>query len=285
MENTTAPFEWGPAIDATFDQLSQQIMQIFPQLLGTVTLLLVGYLLAKTLALSTSKVVEGLDALFVRLTHHTETANRERIKHSWARIAGKVVFWVVLLFFFAVGARILGWNLFTGWLDRIVGYVPGLVTGLLIMIGGFILGNLARSGITTAAQRAALEQSAIMARAAQVIIVFSAIIIGIEQIGLNVDFLSNFIVVVVGILLAGAALAFSLGARTLVANVIGAQYTRRHARVGDHLRIGAIEGEIMEISQASIVVATDAGKAVVPAKMFHEEISVITPMQNHHLKE
>jgi len=285
MENTAAPFEWGPAIDATFNQLSQQIVQIFPQLLGTVSLLLLGYLLAKTLALSTSKLVEGLDALFVRLTHHTENVNRERIKHSWARIAGKGVFWVVLLFFFAVGARILGWNLFSGWFDRIVGYVPGLVTGLLIMIGGFILGNLARSGITTAAQRAALEQSAIMARAAQVIIVFSAIIIGIEQIGLNVDFLSNIIVVVVGILLAGGALAFSLGARTLVANVIGAQYTRRHARVGDHLRIGAIAGEIMEISQASIVVATDAGKAVVPAKMFHEEISVITPRQNHHLKE
>jgi len=287
MENSApaAPFQWGAAIDATFQQLSQQFVQIFPQLLGTVTLLLVGYLLAKTLALSTRKLVEGLDALFVRLTHHSENAQRERIQRSWALLAGRLVFWAVLLFFFAVGSRILGWNLFSGWLDRIVGYVPGLVTGLIIMTGGFILGNLARSGITTAAQRAALEQSAMIARVAQVVIVFSAVIIGIEQIGLNVDFLSNIIVVVVGILLGGAALAFSLGARTLVANVIGAQYTRRHCRPGDHLRIGAVEGEILEISQASIVVATEGGKAVVPAKQFHEEVCIITARQNQHLQE
>jgi len=286
MENSTpAPFQWGPAIDETFNQLSQQIVQIFPQLLGTATLLLVGFVVAKTLALSARKLVEGLDALFVRLTQHNESLQRERLQRSYARFAGKLVFWVVMLFFFAVGARILGWNLFSGWLDRIVGYLPGLVSGLLIMLGGFVLGSLARSGITTAAQRAALEQSAMMARAAQGVIIFSAIIIGVEQIGLNIGFLSNIMVTVVAILLAGAALAFSLGARNLVANVIGAQYTRRHCQVGDHLRIGAVEGEIMEIAQASIVVATEAGKAIVPAKLFHEVVSVITPRQNHFKQE
>jgi small-conductance mechanosensitive channel len=282
-DNTSAPFEWGAAIDETFSDLSQQFVQYFPQLLGTATLLLVGFVLAKTLALSARKLVEGLDALFVRLMH-TESVHRERIQRSYALIISKLVFWVVMVFFFAVGANILGWDLFSGWLDRIVSYLPGLVTGLLIMLGGFLLGNLARSGIVTAAQRAGLEQSTIMARAAQIVIIFSAIIIGIEQIGLNIGFLSTLIVVVVAILLAGASLAFSLGARTLVANVIGAQYTRRHCKVGDYLRIGAVEGEIVEVSQASIVVATEDGKAVIPAKLFHEEVCYITPARNHTLK-
>jgi small-conductance mechanosensitive channel len=280
---TPAPFEWSAAIDETFSDLSQQFVQYFPQLLGTATLLLFGYALARMLALSARKLVEGLDALFVRLTH-TQSVDRERLQRSYALIISKLVFWVVMLFFFAVGANVLGWDLFSGWLDRIVGYVPGLVTGLLIILGGFLLSNIAHTGVITAAQRAALEQSAIMARAVQIVIIFSAIIIGVEQIGLNIGFLSNLIVVVVAILLAGAALAFSLGARDLVANVIGAQYTRRHCRVGDHLRIGAVAGEIIEVAQASIVVATPEGKAVIPAKQFHEEVCFITPAQNHQLK-
>lgn len=278
-DSAIAPFEWGPAINETFSELSQQFIQYFPQLLGTVTLLLVGWLLAQTLALSSRKLVEGLDALFVRLMN-TEGVHRERIQRSYAMIISKLVFWVVMVFFFAVGANILGWDLFSGWLDRIVSTLPGLVTGLLIILGGFLLSNLARAGISSAAQKASMDQHLMMARAVQVVIVFSSIIIGVEQIGLNVGFLSNIIVVVVAILLAGAALAFSLGARDLVANVIGAQYSRRHCRVGDQIRIGEVEGEIMEISQASIVVASNDGKAVIPARQFHEKVSYITPSGN-----
>jgi small-conductance mechanosensitive channel len=185
-----------------------------------------------------------------------------------------------MVFFLAVGANILGWDLFSGWLDSIVSYLPGLVTGLLIILGGFLLSNLARAAILTATQHASLEQSALMARAAQVVIVFSAVIIGVEQIGLNIGFLSTLSVVVVAILLAGAALAFSLGARDLVANVIGAQYTRKHCRVGDRIRIAAVEGEIVEVAQSCIVVATVEGRAVIPAKLFHEEVCVITPAQH-----
>lgn len=284
--NTTpnpTPFEWGAAIEETYTDLSQQFIAFFPQLLGTAALLLLGYVLARTLALSARKLVEGLDALFVRLTH-SHSIDRERIQRSYALIISKLVFWVVLLFFFAVSANVLGWNLFSGWLDRIVSYVPGLVTGLVIILGGFLLGGFAHTGVTTATQRAQLEQSALMARAAQIVIIFSAIIIGVEQIGLNIGFLSNLIVVVIAILLAGAALAFSLGARNLVANVIGAQYTRRHCRVGDFLRLGEVEGEIVEVAQASIVVATENGKAVIPAKQFHEQVCFITPALNHHNK-
>ncbi|MFK7968648.1 MAG: hypothetical protein AB8B68_05860 [Rickettsiaceae bacterium] len=44
-------------------------------------------------------------------------------------------------------------------------------------------------------------------------IIFSAIIIGTEQIGLNVQLLSNLLMLALGVLLAGGALAFGLGAK------------------------------------------------------------------------
>lgn len=269
-ESTRTPFEWGAAIDETFSGFSQQVVQYVPQLLGTATLLLLGWILAKALALSARKLVEGLDALFVRFMH-AEGVHRERIQRSYALIISQLVFWVVMLFFLAVGARVLGWDLFSGWLERVVSYLPGLVTGLLIILAGILLGSLARAAIHSATQKAAPEQSAMMSRSVQVVIVFSAVIIGVEQIGLNIGFLSSVIVVVVAVLLGGAALAFGLGARDLVANVIGAQYARHHCRVGDLVRIGNVEGELIEIAQAGLVLATPEGKVIVPARMFHQE--------------
>jgi len=273
-DNARAPFQWGAAIDETFGELSQQFVQYFPQLLGTATLLLLGFILAKALAISARKLVEGLDALFVRYVH-TESIHRERIQRSYALIISKLVFWVVMVFFMAVGANVLGWDLFSGWLDSVVGYLPGLVTGLLIILAGILLSSVARAGILSATHKAAPGQSAMMSRAVQVVIIFSSVIIGVEQIGLNIGFLSSLIVVVVAILLAGAALAFSLGARNLVANLVGAQYTRRHCQVGDVIRIAQVEGEVMEINQAGIVVATAEGKAIIPAKLFHEEVCFV----------
>lgn len=266
-----AAFEWGAAIEETFSGLSQQIVQHTPQLLGTLGLLLLGWIFAKALALSARKLVEGLDALFVRFMH-AESIHRERIQRSYALIISKLVFWVVMVFFMAVSANVLGWDLFSGWLDRIVSYLPGLVTGLFIILAGILLGSVARAAIQTATQKSAPEQSTMMARVVQVVIVFSAVIIGVEQIGLNIGFLSTLIVIVVGVLLAGAALAFSLGARTLVANIIGAQYSRRYCKVGDLIRLGGVEGEVIEIAQAGIVLATEEGKVVIPARLFHDGV-------------
>lgn len=274
-ESANIAFDWQAAVNETFNQLSQQIISYAPQILGAAALLVLGWLIAHGLSVSTRKIVQGLDAVFKRVAR-ADTVNERQIRNSYALIMSKVVFWVVLLFFAAVSANILGWELFSGWMESIVNYLPGLLTGLLIILAGFLVSNLARTAILSTAVRAGMAQSSVMARAAQIVILFSAIIIGVEQIGLAVDFLSSLIVVIVGVMLAGATLAFGLGARTLVENIIGAQYTRKHCRVGEILRIGELEGEILEVTQSSIVLDTGNGRAVIPAKKFQEEVSLIS---------
>ena len=278
-DSADTDFSWQTAINETFTDFSQQAINYFPQILATVGVLLIGWLAAHLLSLSTRKLILGLDALFGRITR-IDNINRERIQTTYSHIISKIVFWVVMVFFLAVGANILGWDMFTGWLDRIVSYLPGLVTGLIIILGGFLLSNLAKSTIHSAAERAGITQSAGMARSVQIVIIFSSIIIGVEQIGLNIDFLSNIIVATVAILVAGAALAFSLGARNMVANIIGAQYTRRYCKVGNRIRIGDLEGEIVEFSQAFIVLETQRGQATIPTKYFHEQVSIINSDQH-----
>lgn len=271
-DSATNSFNWQQAFHETFNQFSQQVINYAPQILGCVAILVLGWIVAKILSLSTRKLVSGLDHLFARVTR-VGSLHSDRIKKSYANIAGVAVFWVVMLFFIAVAANILGWAMFSGWMDSVVNYLPGLLTGLLIIMAGFLVANLAHTAIQSATIGSGATQSAAMARAVQVVILFSAIIIGVEQIGLSVDFLSNFIVVISGTLLGGAALAFALGARTLVANIIGAQYTRKHCRVGEIMKIAGVEGEIVEVTQSSIVLDTGDGRAVIPAGLFQEHVS------------
>lgn len=273
-ENSDSLFSWGEAIRETLNDISQQLVSYAPQFIGAAALLLIGWGIAKALSISAQKLVESLDSLFSRVNRHTEF-NQEKIKHSYAKIISKSVYWIIMIFFLAVAANILGWDLFSGWLEALFAYLPGIITGMFIILGGFLLSNLAKTAIISAAHKAGVQQSQVMAKVIQIAIICGAIIIGVEQIGLNIGFLSNIIVSVIAILLAGAVLAFSLGARDLVANIIGAQYLRKHCEAGDHLKIADTEGEIIEVSQSSIVIENADGKTIIPAKYFHEHVSHI----------
>lgn len=263
---------WQVAVTESFGQFAEQLAIYLPQLLSGVAILLVGWLLANVLSRLARRLSQGVDFIFNRIVR-VDTAGGEQLKNSYIRIVERIVFWVTILFFIAVSANVLGWTLFSRWMDSVVAYIPGLLTGILIMMAGFLLGGLTRSAIMTASLRAGIEQSSLMARSAQIIVIFSSIIIGVEQIGLNVDFLSTLIVVIAGTILAGASLAFSLGSKTLIANLLGAQSARKHCRQGEVITIGDTTGEILEVTQQSIVLDTGHGRAVVPAKLFNELVS------------
>ena len=274
-ENQAIAFNWQEAINETYEDLSRQIIDYAPELIGAFVLLLVGWLVALVLRMTTRKIVQGFDTIFKKAAKH-DGAHREKIRSSYALILGNIVFWAVLVFFIAASANLLGWKMFTGWMESIVSFLPSLITGLLIILAGYLLSNAARAAILGSSNTEAI----VLARTAQIVILFSAVVIGIELIGLNMHFLTTISVVVVGILLAGAALAFGLGAKTMVANLIGTQYSRKHCRVGEHMEVGEVKGVILEITQTSIVLETENGRAIVPGKFFHESISHLNSGEN-----
>lgn len=72
----------------------------------------------------------------------------------------------------------------------------------------------------------------------------------------------------------GIALAFSLGARTTIENLLAAQSITQAYNPGDSIRIGAIEGRIMRITRANVILETHDGQTLIPAKRFSEQESV-----------
>jgi small-conductance mechanosensitive channel len=110
---------------------------------------------------------------------------------------------------------------------------------------------------------------------AQAIIVMASAIVAFDQLGIQVTFLTVLAAIVTGSLLGGAALAFGLGARTAVSNIIASHYLLKIYRVGHHVRVGGFEGRIVDITPTAVVIATADGQAVVPAKEFSERASLL----------
>jgi small-conductance mechanosensitive channel len=88
--------------------------------------------------------------------------------------------------------------------------------------------------------------------------------------------------VVTSAIVGGVALAVSLGARTYVANLIGAHYLRQAFSAGQRVRIGAVEGTILELTAVSVVLETEEGCVTIPGKVYNEEPIVLLAARREH---
>ena len=183
---------------------------------------------------------------------------------------------MLLLVFVTLATDILGLSIFGTWLREIVTYLPLAAAGLLIVLVGFVVSSLARDLVTSTATSAGLAHGELLGRTAQIIILFTAIIIGINQIGINVAFLSTLASIIFATTLGGIALAFGLGARTHVSNIIAANQLRQIYQIGDKVRIGDIEGRILDITVSRVIIESEVGSVDMPAKIFDEQVTIIT---------
>ncbi|OZG75018.1 hypothetical protein BTA51_01045 [Hahella sp. CCB-MM4] len=275
MEPKSSPENWHTALSGIYEQITQHLISFLPHLMGAVFLLLIGWIVGITLARITLSLLSLINRLLIRLLPDSPARKHIEIKASHSKIAGKVVFWVVMLFFAAAAISVLGLDFFADWIREFLGYIPRLLAGLLIILGGYLIGNALNVMTTATAESAGFQRPHLAGSTVQLAVMFTAVAIGIEQLGINIQFITQLILVLIGVLAAGLSLAFGLGARVLISNVIGAQQIHKHCRISDQISIAGIEGTLVEVTNTMLVIESEHGRTMVPAKLYLSEISTV----------
>jgi hypothetical protein len=273
MNETKQTFDWQQALVKTYEEVAQNFVEHIPQLLGAFLLLIAGLVAASLLRILARKILRGLDTLLARAA--LKRGVRNVAPRSYAKFGGDIAYWSTLIFFIAASGNMLELQIFSSITKAWLVYLPNVVTGLLIILIGFALSGITRSAVASTMLSAGIAHSDVLARITQITVVLTAVVIGVEQLGINVAFISTTLVVTAGVLLGGVALAFGLGAKYFVANIIGAQITRKHFHIGQKIRFGAIEGFILEITSTTLIIDTSKGRAAIPAHLLQRDICEI----------
>lgn len=107
------------------------------------------------------------------------------------------------------------------------------------------------------------------------LVLMIAVIIAVEQVGIDSTVLVITLATVFAATFGAAALAFGLGARAAVSNIIAVHYLQKAYQAGDHVRIGGQEGQIIEITNTAVLLDGEEGRTLVPAHQFSEEVSLL----------
>jgi hypothetical protein len=278
MDHVTS---WFDGLRASAANLLDTMLGYLPNLIGALLLLLFGWMLARLVRAAAGRLGDAVNRLLDRFMRPS-SLTRFRLSPRALKLIGNAAFWLVILFFITAATRVAQLDAFSSWLDRILAYLPNLLAGALIILAGYLVSALVRDLVGATLGSAGLAQSELFGAAAQGATFLTAVIIGIDQIGIDVTILITLIAIMVGAVLAGLSLAFGLGSRDFVSNLIGAHYLQQHLQPGQSARIGDIEGEVLELTPTSVVLATARGRTTIPAKVFNEAATVVmTPGDDH----
>lgn len=261
-------------LETTLLAAANEIIAALPGIAGGLVLLLVGWYAARLIRAATLKLMDLVNRALERLLSG-RTRAVVYFSSGIANLVASILFWITLFVFVTAALDTAGLTAVSAWLERIVEFLPGIVTGGLIILVGYILSALVRDVTLAAAHAAEFTESVVISRLAQGITLVTALVIGLDQIGIDVTFLTTMLGVTSAAVLFGFALAFGLGARSLVSNLIAAHHLRDILEPGQDIRVGEYKGTVLEVSTTAIILDTPEGRTSLPASLYQEQAMVM----------
>lgn len=249
-------------------RLKDELLEFLPRALLALGVLIVGYLLARLMKYLVIKLVRRVS----RLVNNRSVQNN--LDHS-AAIFGIVIFWFVILFTILLMSEVLEFTIVTTGIESLLQYSPNLLAAGLTIFVAYIFGKFVANLIASVSARVGIAYGRTLGRIVQYAILGIAIVIAIDQVGIDNTIVISIINIVLAALLFGAALAFALGAKDSISNIVAAFYVRKMYKEGDEIRIGEVEGRITKFDATAVVLDTEHGQCVIPAKEFNERNSFL----------
>ena len=235
----------------------RELIQAYPEL-AAVLVLVTGLVLGKLAEVAVRRML----ALADRLASRYGSRDHQLVSPVFQQVFALIVFATVLVLAAIAAVRVLDIPQLSSWLDSVLAYGPRFLLGLFIIGIGNVVGALLRN--LSAGVLAEGDSNALLPRLVHVGVLVIAVITGLQQLGINISFITQLAMIVLAALLGGLSLAFGLGARQYVANLMAQTELARYTS-GERLRIDEDEGEIVEIYRTGLTLATTEGLVSIPA--------------------
>jgi hypothetical protein len=198
-------------------------------------------------------------------------------RRSTAAVAGRIIFWLTIVLASIAAIEVLGLPVVTAWPEEIAAYLPRVVAAVLVVVVGVVVGRVTRSAVSRVVPSTMAVGPARLAALVEIAVIGAAGLVAVEQLGIATSFITTLVLLVLGAMLASAALAFGLGGRQMVAQILAAHYVRELYDLGEHVRVDGVEGRIVRITQGGVILDSDEGRVVVPASTFatHHSIRIV----------
>ena len=191
------------------------IIDWIPRIIGVLIILIIGHYLAKGVKHLIKKVLKAIkfEDFMVKLKV-TDMIKSQGVSLTISDIAIWLIYWLVFLAFISAAADVLAVPSITNFIAMVISYIPAIFAGLIIILLGIIAANTLSNFVKNFKGGDTYKQ---LVRWFILIIAFIA---AIEQLGLDISFITNNLFIILAGAMLAFGLAFGLGGRDKAKEVI-----------------------------------------------------------------
>jgi hypothetical protein len=216
-----AVLEWDNLIAEPVRQMLTRILAYLPVLLGTLVILIVGWLIAKA--------IRGIIDWLLKVVRFDTLADKAGIsgilrkgdlKISAREVVSGIVYWLIIIMVLVMTVDALGLPKASDVLASLFAYVPNVIAALLVLVVAMFLASFVSGIVRTAAGNANLPKPEILAGISRWAIIIFAVTISLEQLGIAPLLVTTAFNIILGGICLALALAFGLGGKDAAARYL-----------------------------------------------------------------
>jgi len=212
--------DWNAILVQPIQSLLTQVMGFLPSFLGALLILLVGWVIAKTIEGVVGNVLKAiqLDKLADRI-QLSDVLTKGGIKHKLSELIGAIIYWLVILAVVIAALNALQLTIAAQLLEQVVVFLPNVVASIFILVVGILSAAFVSTTVRTAAGNAGVSQAQVLGEAVQAAVIIFAVVAALKQLG--IQFVGEAFLIILAAVSFGTALAFGLGCKEIAGRWVG----------------------------------------------------------------
>lgn len=263
--------QWKELSFNTLSTILDNIAVALPNILGAIFILFVGFLFNKIVKLIVKRIFKiGKIKEVSEKINDTEFFGEADFKINIEKIILGFIKWFLLLVFIIIAADIVKLTIISTEIANLLRYVPQLISAVIIFVIGLYGAKFIEKTLIKIFKSMDFNGSKLVGSIVFYIIMIFVTITAVNQAGIDTSIITNNFTLILGAFLLAFALAFGLGSKTIVADLLKTFYARKNYAVGDRIKMNTIEGTIESIDSIFVTLKTENGKLVIPIKEITE---------------
>ena len=256
----------------TFNTLINQFIDFVPRLMGCFVILVVGYLVAKSVAVLVKKVLGriGFDRIGEKL-NEISIVKQLKTEIKLSEIIAKVLYYFILLVFLTAATETLGVDAITSMVLSIVNFIPQLIAAAIMLQVGIMLADVIKNTVTSLCKSFNIPSAKLIGNIVFIFFLIITFISALGQIGIETALLESSFNLILGGIVAAFALGYGIASRDVLANMISALYSRTKYKEGQIVKLDDVKGIITRIDNVSVTIQNAESSIVLPLQLFQSK--------------
>ena len=252
--------------------LYNDFISVCPRILGALIIFILGYIIARIIAFVIKKILRtiGVDKLAEKL-NEIEFIEKSSFKIVPSIVISKIAYYTLLLIFTILASEYIAIDAITGLVRDILTYIPNLIAGLLVLVIGLLIAQFIQNILVTTLKSLGVPSAKLVGIFIFYFIFLMSVITALAQVGIDTDFISSNLSIIIGGCVFAFALGYGLASKDMMANFLASFYSKEKIKIGDILSVSNVKGEVIKIDSSSITLLTNNSNIIIPLSKLTSE--------------